>query len=540
MEYGWLSLVPPIVAIGAAYITKKVVPSLLSGILIAALIVSDWSVWPAIKKMFSTFVDNVEVTNFLSMKSFSNSWNLFIILYLISLGIIIALVNRSGGALAYGEWAAKKIKSKKDACTSTMFLGILIFFDDYFNSLTVGTVMKPITDKFKVSRAKLAYLVDSTAAPIVILAPVSGWVAEVLSQMRIAGIGDTAPGTPFGVFMKTVFLNSYAWMTLLMVFLVARGRVEYGPMKEFEDHAHETADVHVGKEEAKGTQEITGKGRVSDLVLPIAVMFASVFGFMLQTGGYTLFGGKSNFVQSLLDMNSAKALFWGGMVTLAFTLILFLPRKLFSLKEVPLLFIRGFNLMRPALVILVLAWTIGSFIKSDLGTGNYIASILSEDFPVAFLPAIFFLLSCLMAFSTGTSWGTFGIMIPIAVPLAVAIAPEQMVSILAAILGGAVYGDHSSPISDTTILSSTGSQCNHIDHVRTQFPYATTVASVCLVGYIILGFTVQLGTFAMISINILLCTLGLLGVLKVLNKKNSEEENNSDSKNLPQSQVLKV
>lgn len=526
MDYGWLSLIPPIVAIFLAFITRKVIPSLLAGIIIGALIATHWGVGAGLLKTVTIIWQSSEVGNFASLTKFLGSWNLFILLFTITLGIIVALVSRAGGARAYGEWAVSRVQSKKGASFATMFLGVMIFFDDYFNSLTVGTVMKPVTDKFKMSRAKLAYLIDSTAAPVVILAPVSSWVAEVVAQLRNAGIGTTYPGNPFGLFMQTVFYNTYAWMTLIMVLFVCWGKFEFGSMKKHEDEAQKTGDLFYGNKDMENREKeslgtISKKGAIVDLILPLLVMIVCVVGFMLYTGNYHLFGGTNSFVEAFKNMNSAKSLFYGGGISLVFSVVFFMIRRAFPAKEIPALFWKGFKLMLMANTILILAWSIGTIIKADLKTGEYIASIITGRIPMAFIPAILFILSCLVSFSTGTSWGTFGIMIPIAVPLAATAAPELMVPMIAAILAGAIYGDHVSPISDTTILSSTGAGCYHIDHVKTQYPYATAVALVCFVGFLVTGFTIKLGLVVAGALNFLLCLLGLLGVMKFLNKKNN-------------------
>lgn len=524
MHFGWLSLIPPIVAIGMAFVTRRVILSLFAGILVGALIVTGWHPVDGFVKMFSVIWAATELGNFVSFARFNSSWNLFILLFTTTLGIIIVLVNRAGGARAYGEWAARCVRSKRGASFFTMFLGILIFFDDYFNCLTIGTVMKPITDKFKMSRAKLAYLIDATAAPVVILAPISTWVAEVISQLRTAGVGTQIPVKPFGLFMRTVFFNSYAWLTLVMVGIVCWGGFEFGAMKQHEETAQTSGNLFNGQKDFKRREEavlpeVSEHGRIIDLVLPLGTMILLVLCAMLFTGGFVLFGGKNGFVQAFLEMNSAQSLFWGGAMALGFTVLWMKLRGLIPFKEIPGHIINGFKIMWPAISILVLAWTIGSLIKNDLKTGQYLAGIVSQDFPVGLLPAILFLLSCLMSFATGTSWGTFGIMIPIAVPLAATVAPELLVPMIGAILAGAVYGDHASPISDTTILSSAGAGCDHIQHVKTQYPYATIVAAVCLVGFVLTGYTIRFGLVIAGALNLLVGLLVLLGMLRLLNQK---------------------
>jgi Na+/H+ antiporter NhaC len=530
MDYGIWSLLPPLVAIGLAFLTKKVLISLFAGIVTGALIVTQGHVWEAFVKIANLIWENVEFSNFRSFESFNDSWNLFILLFLIILGFMVALISRAGGAVAYGNWAAKKIKTRKGASFSTFILGILIFLDDYFNSLTVGTVMKPVTDKYNVSRAKLAYIIDSTAAPICILAPISSWVAEVISQLTQSGVGSGALANlnPYNVFLSSIFFNSYAILTIFMVIMIIWKNYDYGPMYEHEFIAVSEEDLfNSEKKVANNIQmevEPNNKGKVIDLVLPVVILIISIILFMLYTGGYTLFGGENNLVIAFENMNSAFALFWGGFFTLIFTLLWFIIRKTVNLKELPELAWKGFKMMLPALEILILAWTIGAIIRGDLHTGEYLVSLASENFPIEIMPALFFLTAAVVSFSTGTSWGTFGILIPIAVPMAVSTGRiDLVVPMVAAVLSGAIYGDHASPISDTTILSSTGAGCNHIDHVQTQMPYATTVAIVAFIGFLITGYTTQFGLFIAGAINLSFGFVVLTMLFKFLHNRSAKK-----------------
>lgn len=491
MEYGWLSLIPPLTAILLAFLTRKVFLSLILGILLGEIITAQGDFFQAFLQSFFLIWNSAELGNLVSWEKFQNSWNIYTAFFLLLLGVIISLIHRAGGAYAYGEWASRKIKSRRGAKLSTMLLGILIFFDDYFNSLTVGTVMAPVTDKFKISRAKLAYILDSTAAPIVILAPVSSWVAEVLSQLKVSGVENISGESAFFIFIKTISFNTYAWLTLLMVFWISFKDIDFGLMKNHEDHALKTGDLYYHQKPPSSHlhgQSHQKHGTVLDLILPILFLVFAVIGGMLFTGDYWAFGGDKSLKAALESMNSVKSLFWGGLASLVFTLFLFVPRRLVGLKELPSLFYKGISLTLPSVLILILAWSIGSLIKNDLKTGQYLASLLSSNFPLFILPALFFFLSCFMAFSTGTSWGTFGIVIPIGVAMASSTNLELLIPILAATIAGAIYGDHASPISDTTILSSTGAGCHHIDHVKTQFPYCTLVAGCCVIGFLFAGF----------------------------------------------------
>ncbi|PWJ87135.1 transporter (NhaC family) [Oceanotoga teriensis] len=537
MDYGFWSLIPPIVAIGLAFLTKRVLLSLFAGILSGALIVTHGNIIDAFVKIIKLMWDNLEFSNFKSFESFNDSWNLFILLFLIILGIMVALISRAGGALAYGNWASKKINSKKGASLSTFLLGILIFLDDYFNSLTVGTVMKPVTDKHNISRAKLAYIIDSTAAPICIIAPISSWVAEVISQLTQSGVGtgELSNFNPYNVFLSSIFFNSYAILTIFMVILISVKKFDFGPMYEHEYNAEFNNDLFNGNKDASNEVEmdvIPGKnGKVIDLVLPVLVLIISIISFMLYTGDFVLFGGENNLAVAFENMNSAFALFWGGLISLIFTIIYFLIRKTINFKEFGSLSYKGFKMMLPAIKILIFAWTIGSIIRNDLQTGEYIVSLASDNFPIEIMPALFFIISGIVSFSTGTSWGTFGILIPIAIPMALHTGRlDLIIPMVSGVLSGAIYGDHASPISDTTILSSTGAGCHHIDHVQTQFPYATTVAIISFTGFLIVGFLAKFGLLIAGSISLIFGFITLYFAVKILHNKTEKKYSKNISK----------
>lgn len=537
MEFGYWSLIPPVLAIGLALITKKVYISLFAGIAVGALIFTHGDIISAIGKIVTIFWDNLELKNFSSWENFNNSWNLFILFFLIFLGILVALVNRAGGALAYGNWVIKKIKTREGASFATFILGVLIFLDDYFNCLTVGTVMKPLTDKHRISRAKLAYIIDSTAAPVCIIAPVSSWVANVISQLTQSGVGkDTlAAFNPYNVFLTSVVFNSYALLTMFMVVLMAFKSYDFGVMREHEIRAKKFGDLYNGGKEVSKIvdKEITPSknGKVIDLLIPILFLIVMLIGFMLYTGGYKLLGGENSMFDAFQNMNSAKALFYSGLISVIFAVVYFAARKLIPLSEYPKLFWAGFRLMLPANCILILAWGIGSIIKNDLQTGQFIGTLAAQNFPIELMPAILFLIACLVAYSTGTSWGTFAILIPMAIPMVVSTGrTDLLMAMISAVLGGAVYGDHVSPISDTTIMSSTGAGCNHLDHVNTQMPYATLVAGVCFVGYIIMGFTARYGLGVSGTVNLLFCVPVLYILVRVLSKKASQKDDSIEDK----------
>lgn len=505
MELGWISLLPPFIAIATAFLTKRVISSLFLGTLLSSFVVSDWDMVSGFKKTMLIVWKNSGLQNLESWQSFQNANNLFTLLFILILGLIVALVHYAGGAKAYGNWAVSKIKTKRGGTLSALFLGIIIFIDDYFSALTVGAVMSPVTDKFRISRAKLAYILDSTAAPVVVLAPLSSWVAEIVSQFNISEVDILLKQNSYTIFLKSIAFNSYAWMALVMVFIIAVTKIEYGPMKKHEKYAEKTGNLFCGHQTQEAAhQNIQPRidGKVIDLILPLSFFIFIVTMGMFYTGGWIPLGGHNDFYTTLQNMKPLKALFCGSLIALAFTLLFFLPRKRLHLKELPLIFWYGIKLMLPCLGILIMAWSIGTVIKEDLRTGHYLASLIGNDFPISSFPAIFFIFACATSFVTGTSWGTIGIMVPIATPLMITTDPSFLIPILAAILSGAVYGDHASPISDTTILSSAGSGCHHMAHVKTQLPYATTVALACFFGFLISGNFISQGFWIASSVNL--------------------------------------
>lgn len=501
-------------AIALALITKKVVPSLLAGILSGALILSSWNPITAVGYTVSTMWEMV-----------SDSWNLSILVFLVLLGVLVSLVTLAGGSARYGEWAERRIKSRSGAQFATFILGILIFIDDYFNSLTVGTVMRPVTDKFKVSRAKLAYIIDSTAAPVCILAPVSSWVATVMSTMGGKFRADGLDIDPFTAFIQLIPMNLYALLALLLVGLVCLRNLDFGPMAQHE--AKTLAGNDPGKADELSTSQETAvnpKGTIWDLVIPISGLVLFTVIAMVYTGGY--FDGGMTVIDAIKDTDAAKALLLGGIGGVLLSLVMFLPRGVVSISQLPKVGIEGFRSMLPAITILIFAWTIGGVV-GELGTGQYLAHTLGTTLPPFMYPALVFALAGLIAFSTGTSWGTFAIMIPIAVDFALLFSAEYILLMIAAVLAGAVFGDHCSPISDTTILSSTGAGCNHIDHVTTQLPYTLLVAAISFVGYIVTGLFVSnlgLGAMAAGITSLLISVAAMLIIVRTLHSR-SEKEN---------------
>lgn len=475
---GFWSLVPPILAIACALITKEVVFSLILGVLSGTII------FASLKGLsFLAVFDHT-----VSLLGDKIADNVYIVLFLCLLGILVTLVTKAGGSKAYGDWAGKKLKGKRSASLATSALDLVFFIDDYFNCLTVGTVMRPVTDKFKISREKLAYMIDATAAPICIIAPISTWAASVISNL------PASAGNGMSVFIEAIPLNLYAILTLIMVISMgARRDADFGPMARAQVNAERGlingTDGAEAEAEMKKHTKADSKGKVVDLVLPILVLVVGAVVSMLYYGG--LFSGEAHSLfEAFGNTNSAKALSMGGFFALLFTFIFYISRKVLTFKEFFGCINDGVASMVPACVILTMAWAIGGVCRDLLNTGGYVSYVVeSMGIPVQILAPIIFIFGCGLSFATGTAWGTFSILIPIVTDLCVKSAPELLITCLAATLAGSVFGDHCSPISDTTILASTGAACNHIEHVRTQVPYALTVAACCVVGYFVAGFS---------------------------------------------------
>ncbi len=469
METSALSLLPPVITIVLALLTKEVYFSLIIGIFSGAMLFTGGDFLQAINTFFSIMAGKV-------------GDNVNILAFLVILGILVAAITKSGATRAYGEWARRVISGKKSALGLTAFLGMLIFIDDYFNCLTVGTVMRPVTDKFKIARAKLAYIIDATAAPICIIAPVSSWAAAVGSSLP-----DDSELDGFALFLQTIPFNLYAILTMIfMVFIIVSER-DFATMgravKEFKIPAEYRDNV-------AAEENVSGNGKIIDLVLPLVVLIGACVYGMLYTGGID--EGKT-VAEAFADCDASAALSMGSFISLIFIFLLYLPRGVVKFSEFCECFAQGFKAMVPAIFILCLAWTLSGVCGKDfLNLGGYVGMIVHEHASLAvFLPVIFFLVAIGLAFATGTSWGTFGILIPIALAV-ITLTPEtyqMLVLCIAAILSGAVGGDHASPISDTTILASAGAQCSHLEHVATQVPYVLTVSACCVAGYLVDGFT---------------------------------------------------
>lgn len=493
---GW-ALLPAVVAIVLALKTKEVYISLFIGIFIGALLFNDFHLFKAILSVFEVMMERL-----------SSTWNIGILIFLVFLGIIVALMTRAGGSQAYGNWATRTIKNQKMALLSSFGLGVLIFVDDYFNCLTVGSVMRDICDRFKISRAKLAYIIDATAAPICIIAPISSWAAAVTGYTT---------GDGFTLFLQTIPFNLYALLTIAMVLCVIFFDINIGKMKEHEQAARQ-GDVFNGKCDYGKAQEmeVSDKGKVYDLVLPVIFLIVSCILCMVYTGGF--FDGVP-FVTAFSQCDASLGLVIGSFLTLIFMFLLYMPRKVITYNDFTQCIPQGFKMMVPAMTILTLAWTLGSFVSVQLEAGVFVQEMLNTyNIPLFILPPVLFLVATGLAFSTGTSWGTFAILIPIVTDI-FASGSSMLVISIASILAGAVCGDHVSPISDTTIMASAGAQCNHVYHVSTQLPYAMVVAISCFAGYIVAGITHNV-FFTFIAG---LCTLFL--ILFCIVKKNKQNNN---------------
>ena len=494
------ALVPPVVAIGLALITKEVYSSLFIGVLMGGILYSGFSFEGTITHIFEDGMINV----------LSDSYNVGILIFLVILGTMVCLMNRAGGSAAFGQFAADHIKGRVGAELATILLGCLIFIDDYFNCLTVGSVMRPVTDKFKVSRAKLAYLIDATAAPICIIAPISSWAAAV------TGFVEGEDG--FSIFVRAIPYNFYAILTIVMMIGMVLLRTEFGSMKFHEKNALK-GDLYTTPGRPYDTEkqpEVSVRGTVLDLLIPIISLIICCMVGMLYTGGF--FSGE-DFVTAFSQSDASLGLTMGSFFGLLITIGLYQVRRVLKFSECMACIPEGFKSMVPAIMILSFAWTLKAMTDS-LGADVYVATVVASSARsfLNFLPAIIFVVGCFLAFATGTSWGTFGILIPIVVAVFENSNPDLMIISISACMAGAVCGDHCSPISDTTIMASAGAQCEHVNHVTTQLPYAVTAAVVSFVSYIIAGFVQSAWIALPIAIALMVATMFVIravnGVLK--------------------------
>ena len=524
MEGTFWAFMPAIIAIVLALVTKQVYVSLFLGCFVGAMMYAGGDPLKALFTLFSVMSEKV-------------GGNVPIIVFLVVLGILVVLMQKSGGAKAYGDWAGKKIKTKNGALAATAGLGSLIFVDDYFNCLTVGSIMRPVTDKHKVSRSKLAYIIDATAAPICIIAPISSWAAAVAGELE---------GNGLTTFISTIPFNVYAILTLIMVFTLCFVNIDFGKMKRNEKIAEETGDVHAGVQfDGKEEAEIPAnpKGKVRHLLVPVIILILCCIGGMLYTGFFYnwdtgLIGSElqsATVIEAFSNCDAGMSLAIGSTVALVIIAIYYMLTGIVSFKEITGSFTDGFKAMVPAILILTFAWTIsgvmgakGGYLDAQAFVQN---NLTGSSFPQFLFPMIFFILAGAIAFSTGTSWGTFGVLVPIAIAILGASGPMAVLTV-SATLGGAVFGDHISPISDTTILASAGAQCDHVDHVNTQLPYAALVAGISVISYLIAGLCIGLGgvlACVIMWVATLAIFAGVIFFIKTMSKKKAAAEGVAES-----------
>ena len=501
------SLMPPIIAIGLALITKEVYSSLFIGIVFGGIL---YSIGSTEYNMFEGTFRHVLYDGIIG--NLSSGGNVGILVFLVLLGVIVCLMNQTGGSAAFGRWAQNHIHSRVGAQLATVVLGILIFVDDYFNCLTVGSVMRPITESHRVSKAKLAYLIDATAAPVCIIAPISSWAAAVS--------GFVGEGQGFTVFIKAIPYNYYALLTIFFMVCITVMRIDFGPMKKHEENAILNNDIYTTPErpyaDSENTEEVNPNGKVIDLVIPVVILIVcSVLGIM-YSGGF--FDG-TGFIDSFANSIASDGLSLGSIMALILIVLYYMVRRATKFRAAMDCIPEGFKAMVSPILILTLAWTIKTMTDS-LGAADYVAELVrsgAESF-MNFLPAVVFLVGCGLGFATGTSWGTFGVLIPIVMAVFEGYDPQMEIISISACMGGAVMGDHCSPISDTTIMASAGAQCYHINHVNTQLPYAITVAIASVISYIIAGFVknvvISLALAFVVMIVVLLVIRKMYGVEK--------------------------
>lgn len=485
MENSVLSLIPPVLAIAMVMVTRKVLLSLGTGIIVGLLLLNHFNPMDSLVQLYK-IVKGIFIAD-----GGVNTDQVYILIFPILLGMLASMVTLAGGSRAFGDWAVKRIKTRRGAQFLPALLGIVIFIDDYFNALTVGNVSRPVTDRYRISRAKLAYMIDSTSAPVCVLMPVSSWGAYIISIL--AGLFAAHHYHAYGslqAFLMMIPMNYYAIIALLMILSVAFFNVDFGLMRKHEERAVRTGKLtDPDKGTAPGDQgelPANENGRVHDLIWPIIILVAATVFFMLYTGAQAT-KGEVTLLASFKNTDVATSLLYGGIIGLLSSLVFVWARKT-SLKDTRKGLWAGIKAMMPAIYILIFAWTIIEVING-LGTGKYLAGLVNGHIPLALLPMLLFLIAAFMSFCTGTSWGTFGIMLPIAAQIVATADMNLMLPVLASVLAGAIFGDHCSPISDTTIMSSTGSGVHHIDHVMTQIPYAVTIALISAVGYLVLGLT---------------------------------------------------
>ncbi len=504
LNWEYMPIVPPLITLILVLATRKVVLSLGIGIILSAIVVGNGQFGETLSLLWqgfaAIFVDSGSI----------NTWEAFILIFLVLLGIMTAFINMSGGALQFSNWVVSKVKTRRQSKLVAGILGIIIFIDDYFSALMVGQVSKPLTDQHKVSRAKLAYIVDTTASPVSVIAPISSWGAGIMALTAPLLVAASIETSAFMAFIEMIPMNLYVVAALALMFIVIIFNVNIGPMRTHEERAMEAGILFDANKEIPGEMNenlpLHKEGSPMALIMPLVALIATVFVMMYATGVYA--GGSFSLFSAFENTLVTHSLVVGGIVGLAVSLFYYFiytgPEQQFDAKTFGLCVVNGFKAMMPAIIILTLAWMIGGLISS-LGTGELIGHwVETSNLPIALIPAIVFIVASIMSLATGTSWGSFGILIPIAGEIIIALnAPELLLITIAAILAGSVFGDHCSPISDSTILASTGSGSNHIDHVMTQIPYAVIAACIALVGFIVLGYTTNV-LLGLLTVTVLL------------------------------------
>jgi tetracycline resistance efflux pump len=525
MHNSWIVLLPPIAVLLSAFITKKIVSSLAFGIVLASFISADFNGIKAVEVAFNAFINQL-----------TNLDNIYIFLFLMALGIIISLVTLTGGTKAYANIIKKKIKTVRGAESASVLLSMLLLFDDFFSSITVGSIMKPLTDYFSIPRAKLAFLIDSMAAPLVVIMPISSWIATLTMQLSKAGVSSNLADNPlvlsepFSLYLKIIPFIFYSFILIASVLFIVHCRISFGPMKKHEQIAQDSGNLFGGKELLETLQDDkhAHKGTIIDFIVPICTLLLSIFLAIIYAGNYHLFGGNNSFMQALQQTNIFFALFLGTLGTLCATLLFFMLRKKIGLTELPLITHSGIKLMGSSIAILFCSWTFSNLLLVDLQSGQYLAHLLIGNIPLMLLPSIFFVTSAITSIGIGSSWGTIAIMVPLAIPMLIQFFTVQtpinptdiplLLPLLGAIFAGAVAGDHISPLSSTTVMSAISSGSPLAHHVQTQFAYALPALFSSFIAYILAGWlasnNILLSFFISLSMGILLC----FSILLTMNK----------------------
>lgn len=543
MNYSILSLLPPVVVLVVGYLSRRVLLSLFSGIIVAAAVATHFQPIDSLFLIYHRLWGNLELYNLVSFSSFWNCKNLFICMFLFALGCIIALVDHSGGAFAYGDFMRKRLKNSKNTQTASIFLSFILFIDDYFSSLTVGNVMTPLTDNYKIPRAKLAFLVDCMAAPLAILCPFSSWFAAIIGFLGENGISLEKTNStlilesPFDVYLKTTPFIIYSFIIIFSSLYIVRRNISFGLMKKHEDIARDTGNLFGGNQDYQknlenslnNKRDFSSNASMADFFVPIFTFIICIILGMVFSGGYNPINGTIPFFKALQNSSVSISLFSGGFSALLITTIYFFIRKKITLRSTCKLYASSSKLMFQTMMILMLAWTLGEILRNDLAIGPFLAALIGDNIQISLLPGLFFIISFLIAFATGTSWGTAAVMLPIAIPTTISLlqmpTPTKiefipiLYPIIGAVFSGCIAGDHVSPISDTTIMSSTSTKMPHIDHVQTQMGYALPLIGVTTLGFVISGYLIHYGTLISITISVVSSLLISVIVLEIFNRK---------------------